>query len=314
MDKKTAPIAGTIQRNNLLTTAPAPMTRASCVPIGDKAPSAALYSGKSIGCESIVAVVSRDTSDALLNEAQRLSHYPASSLICLSWHNTAGIGLLNEGSWKIFHANVLLSGSQFAPTVSWSPYAGRGGMMYFTVSEAQKLFNIDITALQDRSVCARQLLGSTWFDMFDQLVSSKDDATMLRIIKHHFPNKNHPQNSEKNLQYVGRLWVESLISQAESWESSLSPRQVERKIKAASGRSLREWQQLVRTEEVFFKVAQDKQKSLKNVDWSSLAIDMGFSDQAHLIRAVKRITGFPPAEFTRRFIQDESFWIYRLWA
>jgi hypothetical protein len=31
-------------------------------------------------------------------------------------------------------------------------------------------------------------------------------------------------------------------------------------------------------------------------------------------RVMKRMTGFAPAEFTRRFAEDESFWLYRLWV
>lgn len=49
-------------------------------------------------------------------------------------------------------------------------------------------------------------------------------------------------------------------------------------------------------------------------DWAGLAQEDGFADQAHLVRATKRITGFSPMEFTRRYEQDESFWLYRLWV
>ena len=33
-----------------------------------------------------------------------------------------------------------------------------------------------------------------------------------------------------------------------------------------------------------------------------------------MIRSVKRISGFSPTEFTTRFLEDESFWMYRLWV
>jgi hypothetical protein len=49
-------------------------------------------------------------------------------------------------------------------------------------------------------------------------------------------------------------------------------------------------------------------------DAAALAHDGGFADQAHMIRATRRITGFTPAEFARRFSEDESFWLYRLWV
>lgn len=301
---------------------PEPMTRAPRMLTTEKRPSTALYLGKDIGCDAVVAVVSRDTGGVMLSEAQRLSHFPASSFVSLSWHNNIGIGVFDRPEkgdpWKETNENVQISGSQSQPTVSWSAREGRGGMMCFTVSAAQALFNIDVTTIQDRSVCARQLLGDTWFSMLDQLVASPDDATMLETIKRHivprWSRRNHALSPVQSLRYAGSRWVDGLVSQAKLWQSARSIRQVERRVKAMSGRSLREWQLLVSTEKIFFEVAQDDQNALHSLDWAALALEAGFSDQAHLCRAVKRITGFPPAEFARRFVEDESFWIYRLWT
>ena len=88
---------------------------------------------------------------------------------------------------------------------------------------------------------------------------------------------------------------------------------MERRIKSFSGRSLREWQSLVRTEGLFF-AARARFDAGLPFDWATLAQDEGFSDQAHMIRSVKRITGFSPTEFAQRFTDDESFWMYRLWV
>ncbi len=322
MHKESRPLLARSGNDGHLIAVPDPMVRAPRVAASQKMPSAILYSGKSIGCDAIVAVVSRDTDGAMLSAAQRLSHFPASAFICLSWHNNIAVGTIarqeNGISWKRFDESVLISGSQSKPTVYWSLHGGRGGMVYFTISAAKALFNIDVTAIQDRNVCARQLLGPTWFAMFDQLLESRDDATMLEIINHHISSRwdsmHHVSNPVQGLQYAGRRWVDRLVSQAKLWQNSLSLRQVQRSVKAMSGRSLREWQLLVSTEKVFFETAQYNQKALNSLDWAALALEAGFSDQAHLSRTVKHITGFPPAEFARRFVEDESFWIYRLWT
>lgn len=42
--------------------------------------------------------------------------------------------------------------------------------------------------------------------------------------------------------------------------------------------------------------------------------DTGYADQSHLSRETRRITGFPPGELRRRIIEDESFWVYRIWT
>jgi AraC-like DNA-binding protein len=36
------------------------------------------------------------------------------------------------------------------------------------------------------------------------------------------------------------------------------------------------------------------------VDWAELAVDLGFSDQAHLTRAFTSVVGTPPATYQRQ--------------
>ena len=79
-----------------------------------------------------------------------------------------------------------------------------------------------------------------------------------------------------------------------------------------SAASRREWQSLVRTESLFF-AARERYETGQPFDWATLALDHGFADQSHLVRAARHIAGFSPGEFAERFAQDESFWLYRLW-
>lgn len=91
-----------------------------------------------------------------------------------------------------------------------------------------------------------------------------------------------------------------LAWQAMQWRDSHSARQSERRT-------------LVKTEGALFAALQGHAAGLP-LDLAALAHEQGFADQAHLSRATKCITGFSPAEFARRFIEDESFWVYRLWV
>jgi AraC-like DNA-binding protein len=50
------------------------------------------------------------------------------------------------------------------------------------------------------------------------------------------------------------------------------------------------------------------------VVWSALAQDAGYTDQAHLCRETRRVTGFSPEELRRRIDEEEAFWPYRIWA
>jgi AraC-like DNA-binding protein len=49
------------------------------------------------------------------------------------------------------------------------------------------------------------------------------------------------------------------------------------------------------------------------LSWAELAFNAGFSDQAHMCREVRRMTGLSPEEIRRAIDTEESFWVYRLW-
>lgn len=270
---------------------------------------------------ALVAIISRDTRDLALTSAQRLSHFPASPLVCLSWFQGLDAGLVestgNGPRWQSFGASVVISGSQSQPTVSWAPTTGRGGMVCFTADVAQTLLGIDLAAVHDRFVPAHAMLGAAWRPFLDALRDAPDDAATLAVLEQHLaPRWQSLQGRTSltpSLRQIGRHWVERMAWQAHAWRGTHSLRQVERRIKSFSGRSLREWQSLVKTEGLFF-AARARHEAGLPFDWAGLAHDEGFADQAHLSRTAKRMTGFSPSEFAQRFVEDESFWLYRLWV
>lgn len=270
---------------------------------------------------ALVALVSRDTRGAGLSDVQRLSHFPASPLVTLSWFHDMEVGKVESGpcgpAWSPFGAAVLLSGSQSRPVVSWAPSAGRGYMACFPADVARSLFGIDLAAIHDRFVGVRTLGAGWWAPLSEALLAAGDDAAALAALEAHLGQRwqalQRAVSPLAPLRHAGRHWVQRLAWQAREWRRTHSPRQVERRVRSFSGRSLREWQSLTRTEGLFF-AARDRVESGRDVDWAGLAADLDFADQAHLSRAAKRITGFSPGEFTRRFLEDESFWLYRLWV
>jgi AraC-like DNA-binding protein len=270
---------------------------------------------------AVAAIVCRDTRGAGFDSAQRLSHFPATPLVCLSWFQGVEAGLVERAGdgprWRPFGAAAVLSGSQSQPTVSWTSTGGWGGMICFTADAAQALFGIDWSLIHDRFIPAEAVLGAAWQPLLQSLVEAADDAAALAALERHLaPRWRALQGGASpwsSLRMLGRHWVARMALQSREWRATHSPRQVERRIKAHSGRSLRQWQALVKTEGAFF-AARERYEAGLPLEWAVLAQEEGFADQAHFSRATKRITGFAPGEFARRFAEDESFWIYRLWV
>ncbi len=270
---------------------------------------------------AVAAILWRDTRGANLSDAQRLTHLPASPMVSLTWFQDSKAGLIKQteagAKWRPFRSPIVLSGSHSNPSVCWAPADGRIGMICFDAISARALFQIDLSLIQDAIVDAHKLLDNSWHALFESILSADSEAASLAAIERHILQRwrtlAHPGSALGSLRDAGRQWVRRLTWLAYEWRQSHSPRHVERRIKAYSGRSLREWQSLVKTEGLFFN-ARAQFEAGKSLNWAAIAQDEGFADQAHLSRAVKRITDFSPCEFARRFAEDESFWVYRLWV
>jgi AraC-like DNA-binding protein len=306
-----------------------PLTSPSCPSPFERAPRAARTAG--LPSESLrlapaglqgalLALVARDTSALDLDDAQRLTHFPASPFVTISWFRGAEVGLVAPGqhgpAWTPFGASVVVSGTQSQPTVSWAPAAGRGHVACFTADAAQALFGLDLAAIQDRFLPAGEAIGPEFAALWDALLEC-GDADVPALLERHLARRwqavQGRDSARPSLRQLGRHWVERLGWQASQWARVHSARHVERRVKAFSGRSLREWQSIVRTEGLFF-AARERHEAGLPFDWPTLALEQGFTDQAHMIRSAKRITGFAPTEFAQRFAEDESFWMYRLWV
>ncbi len=269
---------------------------------------------------ALVALASRDTRGLALDEAQRLSHCPASALVSISWFHGIDVGLAERTAdgpcWTPFGASVVASGTQSRPLTTWAPTTGRGYIALFNADAAHALFGLDLVAIQDRFVAVEQVIGHEWRPLWDALMA-RGEADPLAVLERHLAPRwqalHDRPTAQPSLHQLGRHWIERLGWRAHQWRREHGTRHVERRIKAFSGRSMREWQALVRTEGLFF-AARERQQAGQAIDWAALAQDEGFADQAHMIRTTRRITGFSPTEFAQRFANDESFWLYRLWV
>ncbi|MEY2632451.1 MAG: hypothetical protein RIR00_1105 [Pseudomonadota bacterium] len=301
---------------------PDPLARAPRLAAGGPQPRQQLHLAPPPLRGALVALISRDSRGCSLSSVQRLTHFPASPLVTLSWfHDGMPVGRVecraNGPQWQPFPSDFVLSGSQSRPLVSWAPQTGRGYMACFPADVARQLFGVELAAIHDRFVPLTGPGQAAWAPLRAALLAAPDDdATLTALATQLGPRWQTMQGNLSplaSLRQVGRHWVERLAWQAHEWRRSLGQRQVERRVREFSGRSLREWQGLTRTESLFF-LARDRHAAGHTLDWAEMAAELDFADQAHLSRAARRVTGFAPGEFTRRFLEDESFWLYRLWV
>ena len=49
------------------------------------------------------------------------------------------------------------------------------------------------------------------------------------------------------------------------------------------------------------------------VQWAEVAADLGYADQSHLCRELRRYTGFSPQQLWRCVPDDDDLWVYKAW-
>ncbi len=105
-----------------------------------------------------------------------------------------------------------------------------------------------------------------------------------------------------------RAWEPAIVLEAAGPPGARSKRQTERRIKQWTGHARRGLAMYLRAEQFF---EQALVAGSQEPPWSGVAHDLGFSDQSHMIRNTKRLTGFTPRALYRR-LDEEPFWCYRV--
>ena len=187
-------------------------------------------------------------------------------------------------------------------------------MICFTADAARALFGIALADIHDRVLDAHACLGNDWHPLLDALSGADRDADALAAIERHLAPRwqaLRPATPLSSLRNAGRSWVERLALQAREWRDThpAAGRAADQDLQPVAARMANARQDGKRV-----LCGARPVRSRRRIQLATLALDEGFADQAHLSREVKRITGFSPSEFTQRFIDDESFWMYRLWV
>jgi AraC-like DNA-binding protein len=260
----------------------------------------------------IRAVVVRNTVGAPLTPSQRINRYAASPWCSITWH-IHGTGVLLEpplGQMEPWNP-ILYGGPQTRPTITANPGAAHFVVVLFYPEAFQALTGIDMAATVDGWFTLDMLVDADWQAMAQQVQCASDDAARIRLLEDFLEPRwlaARPETVAGN----ARDWLRSMAVRAAGSDWSRSVRSAERRIKSWAGQSMRALRRLDRIEQSYV----DARKALDEgtVSWAEVAAQGGFSDQAHLVREVRDLTGLTPAQLARARREDESFWMYRIWA
>jgi len=257
--------------------------------------------------------VARSTLGATLRPEQRDNHFPATPLCSLCWIFQGESRLLRRGEQACDEAIAPISvlGPHTQPVLTHNPGPVETLIVSLTPQAMAALTGIGMDALVNRVLPLDQVLDAAWQTMAQAVFAAPDTPSRIELVENFLEPRWQalaPDTVSTAARY--RFWAENLALRAAQtgWGNSL--RQAERRIKQWAGLPMRDLRRMVRAENSFFQVREAH--SLGAVDWADAAADAGFSDQAHMCREVRRISGLSPAALLKAIEEDESFWLYRL--
>jgi AraC-like DNA-binding protein len=270
------------------------------------------------GC--VFCTIVRDTRGVALDQAQRFNFFPASPLCSVAWVLAGDCHLIDElqqmeRPWTGARLPSLsVFGAQLGPLISWNP----GETFAVTISLYPDAFSamtgLDLSQFAGRMVAAEQVLPRPFLEAcrnFFDGVRREGVEKACSILEDEIEiiwTRTRP-SGPRPIDWI-KDWSRSLVVRAALTDLGRSTRQIARRVKSWTGVSQRDLQGLGHTEELYAKLHDALQQG--DVDWAGLAAASGFADQAHMIRQMRKHTGFTPEQLRQSARDDEAFWGYRL--
>jgi hypothetical protein len=251
-----------------------------------------------------------------LSESQRRNHFPASSYCTITWYLHGQALLLQQGETELritLPGPIVFGGPRPEPVVTFNPGKVEFFMLVLLPEALHALTGLDIAAHTNRSSCFEQVFEDDWQDLAQAVLKASDDAERMELIEQFLEPRWGTARSRGG---VGANWLRdyatgvALRITTASWTRSL--RQLERQVKAWSGLSLQRLRGTRRAEQRY--LAARNAVRTEGTSWADVAVDTGYADQAHFCRETRKMTGLTPNELKRRLMNEEGYWMYRIWS
>lgn len=268
--------------------------------------------------DCVCAYVVRDTLDAQLSPKQSFSHLPVSPLVSIVWliHGGRSSTDIGDGEWPASSRRVVVRGPRTQPNV-WQSHGPALGFSLTVFPDAfHALTDLNVTSLLDQARNLQTVLGKDWQQMAIAVLQARDDVARIQIIEEFLTPRWLPLRASRPVApppdglSLFNDWVDSVALRASASTLGQSTRQRERLIKGQLGLPMRAMRGLVRMESTLARG--HGSSAFGGPSLVDVAQAMGFSDQAHLCREVKRYSGLNPTDLQRAIETQESYWPYRL--
>lgn len=264
------------------------------------------------GC--VRAYLARNTLDADLCAQERHNHFPATPTCLITW--------IIEGQDTRMRLQPAPRQAARLPVVFGGPHTGpsassnAGPVRFFTLmlypDALHAMTGLDIAGHLNRYSALPEVLDPDWQAMAHAVFDAHDDAERVRHIEAFLLPRwraLRPDAATGPMQFHD--WSLALAHRAATMAGGSSQRQIDRRIHAWTGQSMRQLRAMARAEESLFR-AQAACAS-QTLNWSDIACSSGFSDQSHLCREFRRRLGLSPGELKHGLLGSESHWVCRVW-
>jgi AraC-like DNA-binding protein len=250
-----------------------------------------------------------------LSGPQRLNHFPTSSFATISWmlHGESRLVRRGDTACDQLVSSVLFAGPNTLPVVTYNPGPVDVFFLILQPAALHLLTGIDIATYTDCLTPFEQVFDSAWQKMAEQVQHAPTHQHRITLIE----------------TFVGALWSAALTRNGmrANWfhnclngfairvlssDFACGARQLERRLKTWTGLSLAQLRRMKRVQDS----PQIVRKALESSEfsWANVAADLGFADQSHYCRESRKLTGLSPNELIQCILNEESFWVYRIWS
>ena len=188
------------------------------------------------------------------------------------------------------------------PSVQPISLSLQGTMAGLTVTllpgAAAELLHIPAAQLHDRCMALREFKGFDVDELSERLFGAQDDGERGALVQSVLQRRLAGDHASARHRTLGALKVLSSsrrrLRDASEWVG-IGERRLQQIFEHNIGLAPRVYRRLIRVHECLRALRKDRRPH-----WSQLALEHGFSDQAHLSREFRTFTGLRPTEFVAR--------------